>query len=35
VGDALFTTHEVRVQDPQRPVRFTLEARWRGAERGR
>jgi Tfp pilus assembly protein PilN len=35
VGDALFTTHEVRLQDPQRPVRFTLEARWRSAERAR
>jgi hypothetical protein len=33
LGDALFTTHEVRVQEPLRPVRFTLEARWRGAER--
>jgi hypothetical protein len=32
LGEAMFSTHEVRVQDPQRPVRFTLEARWKAAE---
>jgi Tfp pilus assembly protein PilN len=35
LGEALLTAHEVRVQDPQRPVRFTLEARWRAAEPSR
>lgn len=29
VRDAMLTNHEVRTQDPQRPVRFTVEARWR------
>lgn len=27
--DAALTHHEVRTQEPERPVRFTLEARWR------
>jgi hypothetical protein len=31
VGDAFMSSHEVRTQDPHRPVRFTLVARWRAA----
>src|SRR5262249_36097798 len=33
VGDAFMSAHEVRAQDPHRPVRFTLVARWNAAPR--
>jgi hypothetical protein len=35
LGETLLTAHEVRVQDPRRPVRFTLQARWRAVELAR
>ncbi len=28
LGDAHLTDHQVNIQDPQRPVRFTIEASW-------
>lgn len=31
LGDPFLSSHEVRTQDPNRPVRFTLVARWRAA----
>jgi hypothetical protein len=30
LADAFLAAHEVRAQDPQRPVRFTVSARWAG-----
>jgi hypothetical protein len=28
LGDAHLTQHEVRINDPRRPIAFTIEARW-------
>jgi Tfp pilus assembly protein PilN len=32
LAEAILGGHEVRAQDPHRPVRFTLQARWLAAE---